>query len=278
MSNETSRGGMSSNPFGGESRIDRLNLLEFLESNSPSEKVLYTYIIQDAASNYLYAMLGKNGTSVEEFFSAHQYFFKVESTRSATWDHHRQIKYSYTCKGQKVKVDHYLTDSELKLMCFDKHYELSGLINHMDIDRFRSKLKQKRARIIHNNLEQVKSYINSLYQKELDQIVDGNQVPLQIWTGDFVSILVDPPTPFHLANLLYVPSRLKKARKKRARKTNKGTYYELAKVLKSKELQTINDDWGPLAELHEGINNVEITTDNSSCSPSSNNDRHSITS
>src|SRR4051812_9353692 len=120
--------------------------------------------------------------------------------------------------------------------------------------------------------------MNSLYQKELDQIVHGNQGPLQIWTGDFVSILVYPRSPFHLANLLYVPSRLKRTRKKRATKTIRGASFELAKVLKSKELQTINDDWGPLAELHEGINNVEITTDNSSCSPSSNSDRHSIAS
>ncbi len=202
---------MSANPFGGEDRIDRINLLEFLEPNCPPDKVLFSCIIQDAASNYLYAFLGKNGTSAEEFFSAWQYFFKVESTNRESWDHNRTVKISYSHRGQKIVENRYLTDNELQLMCFDKHYDMSGLSTYMHIEKFRKGLKDKRRRILSDNWEQVQAYVSSLYQHELSQIADGQQVPLQIWSAEnLLSILIDPPTPQHLANAIYVPNRLKR--------------------------------------------------------------------
>src|SRR4051812_34536298 len=118
------RGGMSANPFGGEERIDRINLMEFLEPNAAPDKVLFLRIIQDAASNYLYALLGKNGTSIDEFFYAHQYFFKVNSTNTTWPARSRVIHNVYEDNGKKIHQKKELGDIELKLMCFDRQYDL----------------------------------------------------------------------------------------------------------------------------------------------------------
>lgn len=259
------RGGMCSNPFGGEDRIDRINLLEFLQPNTPPEKVLFSCVIQDAASNYLYAFLGKNGTSVEEFFSAWQYFFKVTSANKVSWDHNRTIKLSYNRRGQRVVESRYLTDSELQLMCFDQHYEMSGLSDHMHIDKFRAKLKEKRHKILSNNWEQVQAYVNSLYQHELSQIADRQQVPLQIWSSeDLLSILIDPPTPLHLANTIYVSNKLKRPRRSRAnRQLSAGIYAKLVERLEGSTLQDLDPNWGPLAALLEGAANDQVICDDS---------------
>lgn len=258
-----SRGGMSANPFGGEERIDRINLLEFLEPNAPPEKVLYCCIIQDAASNYLYAFLGKNGTSAEEFFSAWQYFFKVESTKRVTWDHHRTIKHSYLYRSQKVTEHRYLTDSELQMMCFDKHYDASGLSNYMDIGKFRAGLKAKRRQILSTNWEQIQNYVDRLYQHEFSQITDGQQVPLQVWSGNLLEVLIDPPTPMHLANAIYVSTKLKRSRRSRAqRQLGLGIYAKLVERLEGTNLPTLGNDWGPLSELLEGAENDQATCHN----------------
>lgn len=244
------RGGMSSNPFGGESRIDRINLLDFLEPNSSAEKVLYSCVIQDASSNYLYAFLGRNGTSAEEFFSSWQYFFKITSTDKASWDHHRTIKISYTKKGQKIVDNHYLTDNELQLMCFDKHYELSGLSKYMHIDRFRSELRNKREKILINNINQVQEYINSIYNKELGQIANGQQVPLRIWGENLIQILVDPPSPVHLASILYVSSKIKRLRRVGNKKPTQSKYAILANEISKQTTEPIGD-WGPLSQINK---------------------------
>lgn len=236
---QVTRGGMCSNPFGGEDRIDRINLLEFLESNIPSDKVLYSCIIQDAASNYLYAFLGKNGTSAEEFFAAWQYFFKVESTNKSSWDHNRTIKHSYISRGQKVTETHQLTDDELKLMCFDKQYELSGLHKHMHIDKFRLLLRTKRQRIVKDNLAQITSYVNSLYQNEINQITNGQQIPLQVWNENILTVLTDPPTPMHLASLIYVSNKLKTNKKPKSKKKHKGSRSNSTHIVEGQQFFTI---------------------------------------
>jgi hypothetical protein len=264
------RGGMCQNPFGHETRIDRINLLEFLEPNKSAHKVLYSCIIQDAVSNYLYAFLGKNGTSTEEFFAAWQYFFKIISTDKAGWDHNRIIKQRYTNRGQKITNTHYLTDNELKLMCFDKHYEYSGLSNHMNINRFRAGLKTKRRKILTENWEQVTTYINQLYQYELNQIADKQQIPLQVWNDELLTVLIDPPSPLHLANVIYVQSKLKRTKKPHTVKTpSVGVYHLLVDKIINNKLSPLGDNWGPLAEL--GIENDKAISNSGSnsicCNP-----------
>jgi aromatic ring-cleaving dioxygenase len=273
-----SRGGMCANPFGGEDRIDRINLMEFLGPNAPPEKVLYARVIQDAASNYLYAFLGKNGTSAEEFFAAHQYFFKVVSTDVETWNHHRTIKQSFTRRGKKVIESRYLKDSELKLMCFDKHYDFSGLGDYVHIDRFRDKLKSRRRSILSKpeNWEQVKAYVQALYQHELSMITDGNQVPLQVWNEDLLDILVDPPTPLHLASAIFVPTKAKRPKRSRAPKPI-GISPGIKVAEKLANLPPMSADWGPLSTLFNGASNAEVVRNIGSDNVCSNSAGHSAT-
>jgi hypothetical protein len=103
-------------------------------------------------------------------------------------------------------------------MCFDKHFEMSGMSSLIHIDKFRAGLKKKRREILTTNWDQVKAYIEALYQHELSQIADGQQVPLQVWGAELMEVLIDPPTPCHLAGILYVPSKLKKFRTARAKR------------------------------------------------------------
>lgn len=248
-----SRGGMSENPFGGETRIDRINLLEFLESNVSAAKVMYSSIIQDAASNYLYAFLGRNGTSAEEFFYSWRYFFKITSNDKTSWDNNRNIKRKYTSKGQKITETHYLTDNEVVAMCFDKHYDFSGLAKHMSIDKFRSDLKAKRRKILESNWNQVKDYISGLYNKELEEIANGHQIPLLIWQDDLIDILVDPPTPAHLANVIYVSNKVKKSKRPRAKRHKLNKYVELLNRLQIPP-STSSENWGPLSQTERKIN------------------------
>jgi hypothetical protein len=240
-----------SSAFGNESRIDRINLLEFMDSRRPPIKVLYSFIIQDAVCNYLYAFLGKNGTNTEEFFSAWQYFFNVSSTNKNSWDHNRRIKLIYTHNNQKVIKNHYLTDSECELMCFDKHYEFSGLSEHMHIDKFRAGLKTKRRQILTDNWTQVTCYITKLYQKELSEIADYQQIPLQIWNEDLMTVLIDPPSPIHLANLLLVPSKLKRPKRSKVRKDSVSPNIRIVESITNPGM--LEPNWGPLSEL--GVKN-----------------------
>lgn len=256
-------GGMTPNPFGGENRLDHINLMEYLEANAPADKVLFLRIIQDAASNYLYALLGKNGTSVEEFFYTHQYFFKVNSTDRKSWARYRTIKHVSVENGSKLYQKRVLEDNELRLMCFDKQFEMSGLSDYMHIDRFRASLKNKRKKILTNNWEQVISYISTLYQRELNQIAEGQQVPLQVWKEDLLTILVDPPTPKHLASLIYISNKLKKHTKSKQSKLNEGQYSKLAAKLESQIKFHLDPNWGPLSTLL-GAEDVQGASNNSS--------------
>lgn len=234
---------------------------------------MYARIIQDAASNYLYAFLGKNGTSTEEFFAAWQYFFKVTSTNKVSWDHHRTIKISYIQKGVKVSENRYLSDNELQLMCFDKHYEFSGLSDYMDISKFLSGLKNKRTKILQDNWEQVSTYITSLYNKELEQVKEGKQVPLKIWDQSLLQTLVDPPTPVHLASLIYLPNKLKRTTKSRTNKQPKqGVHAKLVEKIINNSFQPLGNDWGPLASLIKGAEDDKVVSNHSDSSVCSNAD------
>jgi hypothetical protein len=132
------RGGMSKNSFGGRKRLDHLDLMKFRLPNSTPEQMLYLATIQDAAHNYLFYGLGRNGTSLEEFWSSYRYFFIIKRKDIA---------------------------KELKPYAFDSHYEESGLSQYLTIDNFVSYLKNTRRAILRENKEQVKTYIATVQRK-----------------------------------------------------------------------------------------------------------------
>lgn len=227
-----------------ETRIDKINLLEFLEPGQPAAKVLYANIIQDAVYQYLYAFVDKNNISPDQFYCAWRYLFYVTSEAPNTWSSRRNIKQSYTKKNQHLTKIHHLTDDEFINMCFDRHYDYSSLSNHMHIEKFRAGLKLKRLQILKDNWTSVTSNIDGIYNQELKDIKHGRQVPFRLWTNNVQSILVDPPTPYQLAGLLYVPKKIKKKHKFKVRKeqVSNNVGYEQAIA----NIQSV-PDWGPLS-------------------------------
>ena len=77
-----------------------VNLMDSLEPNAPAEKLIYCAIIQDAVHHYLNAFTQKNVSNIEEFFSAHQYLFKVTSDKVVDQVKTRILKHS------KEKIPH----------------------------------------------------------------------------------------------------------------------------------------------------------------------------
>jgi hypothetical protein len=207
-----------------DERIDRINLLELRRADQPPEGVLYLCIIQDAVISYLYSFLSKNEANADAFYSAWRYFFETTSTNPATWNANRAIRHSSACRGDE-SITHYLVNSEMELMCFDRHYDMSGLSEYMHISKFREKLKAKRRKIVTNGWPKIESFINNTYQRELSQIVDGQQVPFRVWSDSIQELLVDPIDPRCLAGAMYIPSKLKKTKKHHSRKVKKAAKY-----------------------------------------------------
>lgn len=237
-----------------EERLDRVNLLDYVESHIPTDKILFSRIIQDAANNYLYAITDKGCPSIEEFFSAWQYLFNITSNNKRSWEKSRSIKISYDYRGNKITENRYLEDTTLKLMCFDKHYELSGLSEYMDIDKFRKGLRSKREQILKDRWEHVVTKIKALHDKELGQITDGKQLPLPLWNEDLLTTLTYPSSPESLANAVYVSKKLKSTSKRRSnKKTNQGKYSKLVSTIEHNSFEKLKDNWGPLASL--GVSN-----------------------
>lgn len=201
-----------------DERIDKINLLELRRADQPPEGVLYLCIIQDAVTKYLYSFISRNGSNPDEFYSAWRYFFEVVSTNPATWNANRAIRNSSANRGEETTT-HHLLNSELELMCFDRHYDMSGLSEYMHISKFREKLKAKRRKIVVESWDKIETLINNMYQNESNQIASGQQVPFRVWSDSVQELLVDPIDPRCLANTLYVASKLKRIKKHRIKKT-----------------------------------------------------------
>jgi hypothetical protein len=183
-----SRGGFCRNAFGNRNRLDKINFMEDLSASVSSEKILFLQTITDAIHNYLFAFLGRNGTSAEEFAFAHEYLFRVRSYDPATW----------ADRGSR-------TEAQMKDMCFDVHYEMSGLSYWMDIDKFLRDLRNYRREIVEDNRDQVLEYLGILYSKACLEAHPGHQLPLPL--GDRLDALSSPNSPADIARLLFLPKR-----------------------------------------------------------------------
>ena len=80
------RGGMSANALGGHDRLDKLDLsgpsqvggkLLDVASNFQPERLLWLSTIQDALNYYLEFGLGRNGTTIDEFWFVAEYLLNV---------------------------------------------------------------------------------------------------------------------------------------------------------------------------------------------------------
>ena len=163
------RGGMSANAFGGHDRLDKLDLSgpslvgdELLDvaSNIQPERLLWLSTIQDALNNYLEFGLGRNGTTVAEFWFAAEYLLNVRAADPETWkDASRTYAETYydDQEGRRVTRTAQLTEANIRAMCLDTAWD------HLDfplaLDEFCNRLMEERRRLLAGNWAQVAQFL-----------------------------------------------------------------------------------------------------------------------
>ena len=220
------KGGMGKNPFGGATRLDRIDFREFASGTDSPVKLLYLTVISDAASHFLFFGLAKNGTVPDDFWYASEYFFTCKSDCPETWEHARFMRHAYVDDktGKRVSTVLMLTDDELKQGCFDKHYELAELDREMPIEQFREWLRIRREELLNENREQVNAYIDLLQQTALKEVFGGQQVPFKLTAADRFQVLARPESPEQIAELVYYAPRYMRTqcRKRFVSRTRRG--------------------------------------------------------
>jgi hypothetical protein len=199
--------GMCRNAFGGHCRLDKLEVSALANGNGSGEELLFRAVIVEAVNSYLFFGLGRNGFVSDEFLWSADYFFSADSEQPETWNPERNVQVSDVANGHGKGKDRKfvdLTDDEMKAMCFDRHYALSGLCRSMTILRFRKLLAEKRRAIVMGNLSQISEYLRSLRDKSATA---GEYLRSGCVTGDLVETLISP-TDEALASLLYSPRQV----------------------------------------------------------------------
>lgn len=175
---------MCRNPFGGSTRLDKLDD-DHLFTSDPGDGIgaLCRSVILDAVNCFLFWGLGRNGYVAQEFLAAHDYLFEVTDD-STTWPVEQRIE---------------LTDEDMQSMTFPTHFEVAGFERHMTIDRFRRLLRQKRSKIVRDNRDQVKTYLRELRVQAANR---GEYLRDDTRSADLDVMLLEP-TPEGLAALIY---------------------------------------------------------------------------
>lgn len=163
------RGGMSANAFGGHDRLDKLDLsgpspvggkLLDVASNIQPERLLWLSTIQDAVNNYLEFGLGKNGTTVDEFWFAVEYLLNVRAAEPETWeDAPRTFAKTYydDQKRRRVTRTVQLTEGDIRAMCLDTAWD--HLNFPLALDEFCARLMKERLRLLVSNWAQVARFL-----------------------------------------------------------------------------------------------------------------------
>jgi hypothetical protein len=186
-------------------RLDKIDFMEFLQANVPAERVMYLQTIVDAIHNYLFFGLGRNGTSAEEFAYACQYLFYIRAADPGTWANARIMQVAEQdakIPGKHNLMRYELSSAQVRAMCFDTHYEFSGLGRLMPIARFVAMLKAKRATILKENTHQVNQYMLDLNKRRMASAKTADYVPSGL---DPIAVLTQPKNPSEVARLLYLP-------------------------------------------------------------------------
>jgi hypothetical protein len=163
------RGGMSAHAFGGHDRLDKLDLsgpsqvggkLLDVASNIQPERLLWLSTIQDAVNNYLEYGLGKNGTTVDEFWFAVEYLLNVRAADPETWkDAPRTFAETYydDHEGRRVTRTVQLTEDNVRGMCLDTAWD--HLNFPLALGEFCARLMKERRRLLAHNWAQVARFL-----------------------------------------------------------------------------------------------------------------------
>jgi hypothetical protein len=160
---------MSANAFGGHGRLDKLDLSgrslvrgEILDvaSNVQPERLLWLSTIQDALNNYLEFGLGRNGTTVGEFWFAAEYLLNVRAADPETWkDAPRTYAETYydDQEGRRVTRTVQLTEDNIRVMCLDTAWDHVNF--PLALDEFCDRLMKERRRRLAGNWAQVARFL-----------------------------------------------------------------------------------------------------------------------
>ena len=178
-------------------------------SGIPGERTVIAETFKDAASNYLFFGLGRNGTSAQEFFYACEWLLRIRASQPETWSGARLMRDTFYDETLKKRVTRTLTltDDQLALMCADRQWDL--LDAPMEFDDFIKELRALRCRIIDENRQQIADFIRLLNSRTVSRnVLRYETIPITLVRQDMDIILSDAPDPDDLSRLIhYQPLR-----------------------------------------------------------------------
>jgi hypothetical protein len=201
-------------------KLEELNLLEGAPANYDRSKLPWLMLIKDATYCYQCFGLG-NAITPQEFWEAYCYLFRARSYDPDSWgDRTRKVVYYSKKRATKSKK---LSDNEMKLLCFDVHYELSGLAEFCKLPEFLDKMKRKRKALVEDYCDELYGFIANK-QRRCKKAGRGQQLELGLPLPEIERTMTEPSSGYDVAKLFYDrtgmsrPAKLKwKAKNKWAR-------------------------------------------------------------
>jgi hypothetical protein len=146
-------------------QFDEEFMISLAKGELTLDQTIALRIIKMSVKEYLFFGLGKNGITPERFLEAYSYLF----------------------------TDPQSLHKELKPKLFNTHYENSGLSQNMPIIQFLKLLKDKRERIVNDNLEKITTYMAHYRAQEWKKIPSSLQKGQYDFPRDnIVSTLTNP--------------------------------------------------------------------------------------
>lgn len=176
-----------------EANIDLRDVnIEFdiLNTTKDPEKGLYFSIIRSAVEDYLFfGVKGKHSCDAEEFLSAYNYLFVSRSSDKSTW----LTKESFD--------DTIVTDEQLKLACFDVHFDLASLGKVIKRPVLLTLLKSKREKCVQENYDFMVKKMNG--NRRAYQLATGKGNKIANFDKSYLSKILVEPTETSVAKLFF---------------------------------------------------------------------------
>lgn len=199
------RGGMSKNPFGGNSSMSNLDdefMASLFKGELTVDQTIALRVIKMSVRDYLFFGLGKNGITPEKFLEAYTYLFYTRGQDPRTWGDCSIRERYRNVDGIIESRTGTVLPKEVQAKCFDTHYDISCLSQKMGIERFLKLLKIKREEIVNANLKQIIAYMRVYRAQEwARQPHDRRKGKHAFPRVNVVCTLVSPEVPKDLAHL-----------------------------------------------------------------------------
>jgi hypothetical protein len=200
-----------SRPAGAAARLDQLLFPAFLREGASPQQIVAIEVITRNVHQYLFFGLAeRNGTNEDLFYEALVYLFDVRRDDPSTWPPERVIKTVVREDNKKTTVEQEITDADIRIGCFETHYEFSGMDRLMPVSTFRLWLQRERRRLVELNREQAEEFLRLKQAREGRKARPGWQLKLRLRGGNPLETLIAPKSPEALAAILYTPKRLMK--------------------------------------------------------------------